>query len=177
MPLRGQITAYCSRIHLFPYLLQHHGSQREETLSAFFASVVAFRCKESQNRLWTGDWHLPSASTRTELGATAAADPQPNTPWKELRAEIRSEVLWENRRNRSWDRYFQEILWAQFLPLLISRKALKSFMVTCLAATFHEMCAWLRAPPPSPKSHIFWHAPCGSLEQFFKVIRTAAPGL
>ena len=28
-------------------------------------------------------------------------------------------------------RYFQEILWAQFLYLLMSRKALKSFMVTC----------------------------------------------
>ena len=57
-----------------------------------------------------------------------------NTPWKEFRVEIRNEALCAlgktGRTGLQMVRYFQEkILWAQFLHLLISRKALKSFMV------------------------------------------------
>lgn len=37
------------------------------------------------------DWHLPSASTQIESGATIAADPQ--HPLKELGVEIRREAL------------------------------------------------------------------------------------
>lgn len=53
--------------------------------------------------------------------------PERSSMW---RSEVRHSMLWENRKNRSSDIYIQEILWAQFLRLLISRKALKCFMVT-----------------------------------------------
>ena len=48
--------------------------------------------------------------------------------------------------------YFQEkILWAQFLHLLVSRKALKSFMVMSAPRDYFKMCAWLHGPPPFTK--------------------------
>lgn len=69
-------------------------------------------------------------------------------------------VLWKNWQNRSSDRYFQElILGAQFLHLLISRKALNSFMVisapSWLAKPSAKRHAWLHIPLSSPKSHIY----------------------
>ena len=71
---------------------------------------------------------------------------------------VRPSVLWVNWQNRSSDRYFQEkILWAQFLHLFISRKALKSFMVMstpCDCSNLYEtsrklqkICAWLHVFP------------------------------
>ena len=77
-------------------------------------------------------------------------------------------------------RYSQElILWAQFLHLLISRKPLKSFMVTLflvtsedftrLAEAFWKKCfmAWIS---PSPKiTYILTFSPA-SLEQFLRAI-------
>ena len=77
-------------------------------------------------------------------------------------------------------RYSQElILWAQFLHLLISRKPLKSFMVTLflvtsedftrLAEAFWKKCfmAWIS---PSPKiTYILSFSPA-SLEQFLRAI-------
>ena len=69
-------------------------------------------------------------------------------------------VLWKNWQNRSSDRYFQEqILGAQFLHLLISRKALNSFMVipvpSWLAKSSAKTRAWLHILLSSPKSHIY----------------------
>ena len=67
-----------------------------------------------------------------KLRATAATDLQhplkgaqgADQGWGTLCSE-------KNWQNRSSDRYFQEtISWAQFLHLLISRKALKSFTMT-----------------------------------------------
>ena len=54
--------------------------------------------------------------------------PERSSGW---RSGMKHSVLWENWQKRSLDSYFQEaiILWAQFLHLVISRKALKSFMV------------------------------------------------
>ena len=53
---------------------------------------------------------------------------------------------WKNWQNKSLDRYFQEvILWAQLLHFLISRKAVKSFMVDVYcswpAVTFMRLAA------------------------------------
>ena len=73
-------------------------------------------------------------------------------------------------------RYSQElILWAQFLNLLRSRKALKSFMVTAVSRDeqrphdtsrhlLKNKRAWLHVLPPSPKSHRNWPSPATSLE-------------
>ena len=54
----------------------------------------------------TTNWHLPSTST--SIKSCATADFQ--HPLKEIKVESRNEdsVLWENRLNRSSDRYFQE---------------------------------------------------------------------
>ena len=58
-----------------------------------------------------------------------------NIPWKEFSVESRNEALCALGKTGRTDLqiviHFQElILWAQFLYLVISRKALKSFMVT-----------------------------------------------
>ena len=79
-----------------------------------------------------------------------------NTPWKEFRVESRNEVLcaqWKTgKTGLQIVRYFQKlILWAQFLYLLISRKALKSFMVTTVSRDWQKasakICAWLHVFP------------------------------
>jgi len=91
-----------------------------------------------------------------------------SSPWKELRVEIRREALCALRKLGGTGlqiiRYFQEkLLWAQLLYLLISRKSSKSFMVTSAPPKYQQpymkMCGWFHAPPPSPKSHIYWHFP------------------
>ena len=106
---------------------------------------------------------LPSVSTRIKLSATAAADLQ--HPLKEFKVESRNEALGTlgTLQDRSLDgQYSQElILWAQFLYILISRKALKSFMVTIVSGVSHEaeaswdqqkfstkfLCVWLHVFP------------------------------
>ena len=110
-----------------------------------------------------------------------------NTPWKEFRVESRNEALRAlgktGRTGLQIVRYFQEpILWAQFLYLLISRKALKSFMVTdvcscwlavtCtrLAATFCKKCVLGCMYSPFTKiTYILIFLPA-SLEQFLRAI-------
>ena len=94
-----------------------------------------------------------------------------NTSWRssEWRAEIRQSVLRgeTGRATLQIIRCSQEpILWAQFLYLPISRKALKSFMVTLLLVTrkdfmrlietFWKICAWLHVLPLHQKSHLYW---------------------
>ena len=81
----------------------------------------------------------------------------------------------------------EPILWAQFLYLPISRKTLKSFMVTLLLVTrkdftrlietFWKIRAWLHVLPLHQKSHLYWHPTSllhppatTSLEQFFRGI-------
>ena len=77
------------------------------------------------------NWHLPwtlasSLSTSIKLSHTLLTF---NTPWKELRVECRKESLcaWSWWGVEWQDRSSEPILWAQFLYLPISRKALKSF--------------------------------------------------
>ena len=64
-----------------------------------------------------------------------------NTPWNKIRVESRSEALCveaeTDRAGLQTVRYSWElILWAQFLYFLISRKALKSFMVATAPCGF-----------------------------------------
>ena len=73
----------------------------------------------------------------------------------------RAEMCWgRNWQNRSSDRYFQEpILWAQFLYLLVSRKALKILngdnCSSWLRATlFKKIRAWLHALS-LPPNHLY----------------------
>ena len=78
-----------------------------------------------------GTYHLPLQGLNHELLQLLSF----NTPWKQFRVESRDEALCAlgktGRTGLQIVRYFQElILWAQFFYLPISRKALKSFMVT-----------------------------------------------
>ena len=133
----------------------------------------------SRPTVWTGDWHLPSASTQTEHEPGQLLTL--NRPWKELRVESRREalsVLWANWQNRCSDRYFQEkILWAQFLHLLISRKALKSFMGMSAPHAWQQpsakMRAWLCVLPPR-QNHTSTDISPASLKQYFRAIWNAA---
>ena len=104
----------------------------------------------------TTNWHLPFTSTRIKSRAAAGADFQ-----KPLKGVQGGKQKWGTLcfgkywQNKSSDSYFQElILWAQFLYLLISRKALKSswwclFLMT--SSNLHEtsrnllqkICVWL----------------------------------
>jgi len=99
---------------------------------ASFRSYVEQECS-CQLQIGTCNWHLPSTSTRIKLCATAAAGFQ--HPLKEVQGR---EQKWitpcpgkTGRAGLLAVSYFQNpILWAQFLYLPISRKALKSFMRT-----------------------------------------------
>ena len=104
--------------------------------------------------------HLPSASTSIKSLATAVANLRHIL--KRDQCEDQEQGLLcsgKNWQNTSWDRYFQKkILWAQFLHLLISRKALKSFMA--MTAPHHEQkpsakCMCLIACIPLRQNHIF----------------------
>lgn len=82
-----------------------------------------------------------------------------NTPRKEFRVEIRNEVfctLGKTGRTGLWIfRYFQEVLWIQFLHLLVSRKALKCFLVTSAAYDQQRLLAkHLCFPVGSPVAQI-----------------------
>ena len=78
--------------------------------------------------------HLPLQGVNYELLQLLTF----NTLWKEFRVESRNEVFCTlgktGRTSFQVVRYSQDlILWAQFLYLLIPRKALKSFMVTTVS--------------------------------------------
>ena len=129
------------------------------------------------------NWHLPSTSTRVKSCAAVAADLQ--HPLKRFQG---GEQNWgtlcsgENWQNRSVDRYFQElILWVQFLYLLISRNALKFFMVMTIPCDYQESSAknmWLVAcTPPSPKLHISWPSPLPLWSNFSKLSEMLSPKL
>ena len=78
------------------------------------------------------NWHLPSASSRMKSLTTAATDLQHILKGVQGQDKERgTRCSMKNWHNRPSGRCFQEkILWAKFLHLLISRKALKSLMVT-----------------------------------------------
>ena len=86
------------------------------------------------NFLSDTNWHVASTSTRIKPCAATATDFQHPLRRVQGREQKWGPLCcggWDNWQNRSSDRYFQEpILWAQFSYLLISRKALISFMVT-----------------------------------------------
>ena len=82
--------------------------------------VMSVQCE-----LETGTCHLPLPRMNHEPLQLLTL----NTPWKELRVEIRSEARCALGKLAGLQvvRYFQKILSLRFLHLLVSRKALKSF--------------------------------------------------
>ena len=94
---------------------------------------------------------LPSTSTR--VTSRAVAGTAPPTPMKEFRMESRNEAFCgkTGRTGLQIVRYSQELfLWAQFLYLIIARKALKSFMVTTVSQqklSAKKKSAWLHVLP------------------------------
>ena len=131
---------HCSK--LSPYIslyMQFEERERENPLS-FSYLFVWFYFKLGLFLSWSflkvklspSNWHLPCTSIRIKLWAAAAADLQ--HPLKGVQSVDPEWVNmcfgrnWLNRSSGSW--IFSGILWAQFLHLLASGKALKSFMVT-----------------------------------------------
>ena len=125
--------------------------------------------------------HLSLQGSNYELLRLLSTPSERSPEW---RSGMRPSVLWANWQNRSSDRYFQEkILWAQFLHLFISRKALKSFMVMSTpwdCSNLYEtsrklqknMC--LVACIPLHQSHVYILTfPHSSLEQYLSAIWNA----
>ena len=82
---------------------------------------------------WLSDWALAVYLDKDWIICCYCCWPSA-APWKEFKEEIRNEALWDwekpGKTGLQIVRYSQElVLWAQLLCLLISRKALKSFMV------------------------------------------------
>ena len=107
----------------------HHSWKLGWTQGSLWISECAQNCKPQTG---TCHGHLPSTLTRMKLCAATADDLQ--HPLKEFRMGSRHEPLYASGTLAgqvfSQLRYSQElILWTQFLYILISRKALKSFMV------------------------------------------------
>ena len=64
-------------------------------------------------------------------------------------------------------RYFQELIsWAQFLYLLIFRKALKSLVHMTSRNILQKNVSVIARIPPSPKSHVYW-LPCRPAPPYF----------
>ena len=109
----------------------------------------------------TKTWHLPSTSTRIKLWAAVAADlqfPLKGVPRIKSTYEALCALEKTGRTGLQIIRYFQgTTLWAQFLYLLTSRKALKSpswcrlFLVTSRSfmrsEIFYKKCDWWRVLP------------------------------
>ena len=125
--------------------------------------------------------HLSLQGSNYELLQLLSTPPERSPEW---RSGMRPSVLWANWQNRSSDRYFQEkILWAQFLHLFISRKALKSFMVMSTpwdcsniyetSRKLQKICAWLHVFPFTNIMCIYWPSPHSSLEQYLSAIWNA----
>ena len=136
----------------------------------------------------TTNWHLPFTATWIKSRAAAGADFQ-----KPLKGVQGGKQKWgtlcfgKNWQNKSSDSYFQElILWAQFLYLLISRKALKSswwclFLMT--SSNLHgtsrnllQKIVWLHEVPLH-HNHIYTDLPPASFEQFLRLSEMLSSGL
>lgn len=74
-------------------------------------------------------------------------------------------------------RYFQELIsWAQFLYLLIFRKALKSLVLMIIRNTLQKNVSVIARIPPSPKSHVYW-PPCCPAPPYFLPLWSSFLGL
>ena len=114
----------------------------------------------------------PSTSTRITSCAVAAAAPP--IPMKELRMESRNEAFCgkTGRTGLQIVRCSQELfLWAQFLYLIISRKALKSFTVTTVyqQKLSTKNWAWLHVLPLF-QNRVYTVPPPHLSEQFLRAI-------
>jgi len=118
------------------------------------------------------NWPSPCSSTRIRSHA-AAADLDMSWRSSGWRPGMRHSVLWENWQNRSSARSSQElILWARFLYLLLSRKALKHFwwwLFLMTGRNLQKICAWLYVFPLH-QNHIYTDSTPTSLEQFLRAI-------
>ena len=117
------------------------------------------RSHSSDGLCQTGTCHLPLQGLNHKLQQLLTF----NIPWK-FRLEIRNDALCAlektGRTGLQTVGWFQKlILWAQFLRLLISRKALHPFMVTLAPHDEQKTSAKITWTPPSPKSHICWPSP------------------
>ena len=127
-------VAFCAVEHFA--FLEHflHTASRKCFSSYQLPSQSSSRVLPSLNyRFGTCHGYVPSTSTRIKSGATAAVDLQ--HPLKEVQNKEQNwDTLYSGKsgkRGLQRVRYFQElILWAWFLHLLLSRKALNSFKVT-----------------------------------------------
>ena len=125
------IHPLCRRFRVYPLTQKIPGEENSNPLQ--------FSClwKPMDREPWlasvsTTNWHLPLALVSTGLNHMLLQMLIFNTPWKEFRRrlELRHSCSGEIWQNRSLDRYFQDpIIWAQFLYLLIWRKALQFLMV------------------------------------------------
>ena len=126
----------------------------------YLFSLVSFWGIEGQLVSPT-NWHLLFTTAMIKLWDTATADLQNllkgvrvgDEEWGILCSEKTGRTGLQIVRH-----FLEKILWAQFLHLLISRKALKSFTMT-----FHDQqepsaknACLIAHTPPSPKSHIYW---------------------
>ena len=79
-------------------------------------------------------------------------------------------------------RYFQEILWAQFLHRLRSTNGdvcslWLAVTFTRLAATFCKMCAWFACTSQLQQNHIYADFPPTTLEGYFRALWNASQAI
>ena len=118
-------------------------------LSSFWISYSKSRILELG--VATKNWHLLSAATKMKSPAIAVTDLQHTLKGVQgWRSAMRHPVPWRQMGRRSLQivRYFQEkVLWGQFLSLLISRRAIKSLMMTYAPCDQQQisarMCVWV----------------------------------
>ena len=122
-PALGSAQADLHSSSFAPQLLS-----QERSLSQSLQQIVIYFFVNYRWALAVGTRHLPPQGLSQVLPQLLTF----NTPWKEFRAEMKHLVLWERPADQGFRylRFYEPILWARFLYLFISRKALKSFMVT-----------------------------------------------
>ena len=144
------LVAWSHPTHCNPMGCSPPGSSVHGILQARILQQLAmpFSRGSSQSRDWTWVSHIAGIPfmvwvpretlgicylplTRIESYATSASDLQHLLKGVQGGEQKWDTVLWKIWQDRSSERYSQGlILWTQFLHLLISRKALNSFMVT-----------------------------------------------
>ena len=145
------------------------------------SSAWSLRSVNDKLALAMSTCHLPlQGLNQVLLQILSFNPPERSSAW---RAEMGHSLLWENLAERSSDRYFQEqIFWAQFLHLLISRKALISFMVTAVShdtkhhdtiRNLQKLCAWLHVVPVNKITYILTFPQ----SSFLRLSEMLSPGL
>ena len=133
-----------------------------------------------------GAWHLPRWECLPPQGLNHVLLQllTSNTFWRssEWRAGMTCSVRWENWQDRSFFRYSQELIfWAQFLYLIMSKKAWKSFMVMIISCNQQKLHKTSRnflqkkyvvdcMDFPFTKITYILSLPLTSLEQFLRAI-------